>query len=137
MLSYIKNTLFITIAITLLTGCATVISGTSQNVNLQAISSENNEELEGVTCTIRDSNGMVYSMPSNPGSINIKKGQGALMPQCKKDGYKQISYGIGDSFDAITLVNVVFWPGFIVDAVTGSMNKYPSHITIVMKPAQS
>lgn len=121
-------------AMGLVTGCATIFSGTSQNVNIQAVSSESNETLAGVICTIRDGSGMIYAIPSNPGSVSIKKGQGALMPECRKKGYKQISYGVGDSFNAITFVNVLFWPGFIVDAATGSMNKYPSHVTVMMEP---
>lgn len=121
------------IACVILSGCATVFSGTSQNITLQAINADNNELLEGVTCTIRDGNGMLYILHSNPGSVEVKKGQGALTPVCKKKGYTQLSYGVGDSFDALTIVNVLFWPGFIVDAVTGSMQKYPSHIMVTMK----
>jgi hypothetical protein len=28
------------------------------------------------------------------------------------------------SFDAIGLINIFFWPGFIVDAVTGAITEY-------------
>lgn len=122
------------LAVTLLSGCATVLTGTSQNITLQAINAKTNEPLEDVVCTIRDSNGMIYAVPSNPGTVNINKGRGGLIPQCKKDGYKQLSYGVGDSFNAITIVNVLFWPGFLVDAATGSLNKYPSHISVMMEP---
>ncbi|AIL65251.1 hypothetical protein NOVO_04345 [Rickettsiales bacterium Ac37b] len=31
------------------------------------------------------------------------------------------------------LVNVLFWPGFIVDAATGAVHKAPSHITVFME----
>ena len=74
------------IACVILSGCATVFSGTSQNITLQAINADNNELLEGVTCTIRDGNGMLYILHSNPGSVEVKKGQGALTPVCKKKG---------------------------------------------------
>jgi len=116
-----------------LSGCATVFSGTTQNINVMAIDSETNEPIKGVKCTVRDGDGMVHVVMGNPGTFVINKGQGALTPICKKDDYTQISYGVGENFNAITLINVLFWPGFIVDIATGAMKKYPSHMTIMME----
>ena len=75
---------------------------------------------------------MLYTVPSNPGSVLVTKGAGALTPNCVKAGYVQKSFGVGDSFNAVTIVNILFWPGFIVDAMNGSMHKYPSHIAVIM-----
>lgn len=130
----LKKTTTLLLLPIILSGCATIFTGTSQNINIQAVSSKDNETLKGVRCTIRDGEGTIYAVPSNPGSISIRKGKGSLTPKCRKTGYKQITYGVGENFNAITFVNVLFWPGFIVDAVTGSMNKYPSHIAVLMEP---
>ncbi|MCH2037017.1 MAG: hypothetical protein MK137_00290 [Rickettsiales bacterium] len=126
--------IFITFLICIsITSCATVLSGTSQSITLQAVDAKTNEQLEDVVCTIRDGEGLTYPIPANPGTVQVRKGRGSLTPICKKDGYKQTSFGVGDSFNAISIVNVIFWPGFIVDAVTGSIHKYPSHISVMME----
>ncbi len=116
-----------------LVGCATIFTGTTQTINLQAIDAQTSQPLSGVSCTIADGKGMIYSIPSNPGSVLVTKGAGGITPNCRKDGYVQKSFGVGDSFNAVTMINILFWPGFIVDAMTGSMHKYPSHITVVME----
>ena len=59
----------------MLNACATVLSGTSQDITLQAIDSEKNEHLAGVKCTIRDGGGMIYAVPSNPGTVSVRKGK--------------------------------------------------------------
>ena len=117
----------------LLTGCATVFTGTMQTISLQAVDAEDQEVIPDVKCTIRDNNGTVYFLNSNPGSVSVKKGQAPLTPICKKKGYRQIHYAVGESFNAVTIVNVLFWPGFLVDAMTGSLQKYPSHIVVTME----
>jgi hypothetical protein len=116
-----------------LSGCATIFTGTSQSVNIRAVDSANNQPLKGVTCSITDGKGIVYAVPANPGSVQITKGHGALSPNCQKVGYIQKNFGVGEDFNAVTIVNILFWPGFIVDAMTGSMHKYPSHITVFME----
>jgi hypothetical protein len=118
---------------TLLSSCATIFTGTTQNINFQAVDSANNEPLKNVVCVVRNGNGMTYPVSSNPGTIRVEKGEGALTPDCKAAGYKQTSYAVGENFNSVALVNVLFWPGFLVDMATGSMHKYPSHMTTMMQ----
>ncbi len=115
------------------TGCATLFSGTTQNINVQAIDSETNTPLEGVFCTLTDGKGMKYKVPTNQGEVTVQKGKDILKPECKKEGYVQSSAGVGESFDKIGLVNILFWPGFIVDGVSGAMHEYPSHVVVTME----
>jgi hypothetical protein len=116
-----------------LVGCATIFTGTTQNINIQAIDTKTNQPVSDVSCTLTDGKGVVYAIPSNPGSVLVSKGSGAITPNCRKEGYVQKTFGAGDSFNAVTMINILFWPGFIVDAMSGSMHKYPSHITVVME----
>jgi hypothetical protein len=74
---------------------------------------------------------------SNPGSAIVSRSNGSLQVNCKKEGYIQLNTAVGDSFNSTTLVNVLFWPGFIVDAVTGAYKKYPSHYVVSMEKAKS
>lgn len=121
-------------AFLLLTGCATIFTGTTQNINVQALNTNNNSIIPGATCVITDGKGRTYPISSNPGSTVISKGQGALSVRCMKAGYRQKEIGVGQDFNAWTIVNVLFWPGFIVDAATGAIQKYPSYITVLMEP---
>jgi len=56
-----------------------------------------------------------------------------LQVNCNKDGYIQTNLDVMDSMNGITFINAIFWPGFIVDAVSGSMQKYPKHLVVQMK----
>lgn len=129
----IKNTIIALCAVSL-TACATILSGTTQTINVQAVDARNNQPLSGVVCNVVDGTGMRYPISGNPGTVTVRKGQGILKPECRKLGYTQTSVAVGESFNALTIVNVLFWPGFIVDAVSGTMQKYPSYISITMEP---
>lgn len=120
----------------LLQGCATIISGTTQTISVQAINEQNHQIIPGALCTITDGKGRVYPINSNPGNVLVSKGQGALSVNCHKQGYKQTQIGIGESFNGWTVANIIFWPGAIVDAATGAIQKYPSHITVLMLPVR-
>jgi uncharacterized protein YceK len=40
-------------------GCATVFSGTSQNINVKVIDSQTNTPLDNVSCTVTDGSGVI------------------------------------------------------------------------------
>lgn len=114
-----------------LTGCATIFSGTSQTINVKVVDATTQVPLQNVSCVVSDGNNS-YTMAGNPSAINISKG-GHVVINCSKPGYRQLNMAVGDSFNAVTIVNVLFWPGFIVDAVSGAYKKYPSHYLINMQ----
>lgn len=121
---------------TLLTGCfATVFSGSTQKMQMKVIDSKG-DLVEGVRCVVRAPSGASYFLPSNPGTVVVQRGSGLLSVDCKKAGYGQLDVMIGESFNNVTLFNLVppFFPtGFIVDAVTGAYKKYPSHYVVTME----
>jgi hypothetical protein len=119
----------------LVAGCATIISGTTQPIHLQAIDARTHEIIPGAMCTLCDSKGRMYEYNTNPGVVIVTKGQGALTAHCIVPGYRQKEVGIGSSFNAWTIANVIlFWPGIFVDALSGAIQNYPSHITVLMEP---
>lgn len=121
------------LAIFALSGCATVFTGSTSNVQIRVVDAESNEFINDIKCSVIDNDGMVYLFSSNPGNIIANKGKGTLRVDCKKPGYAQQNMGISQNINGVTFINVLFWPGFIVDAVTGSMHKYPASVTIQMK----
>jgi hypothetical protein len=121
----------------LFNGCATIVTGTTQPIHLQAIDSRTHQVIPGAICTITDSSGRAYLVNSNPGTVIVTKGQGALIARCERPGYRQKEVGVGQSFNAWTIANVIlFWPGVFVDAMSGAMQKYPSHVTVLMEPCR-
>ena len=114
----------------LVTGCSTVISGTTQQVQVKVVDT-NNTMIKNATCSV--SNGSAsYEFDSNPATIMVSKNE-SLVIKCRAKGYKQKGTGFGKSFDSTTLINVLFWPGFLVDGVSGAMHKYPSHVVVEMQ----
>ncbi|MDF2965728.1 MAG: putative lipoprotein [Rickettsiaceae bacterium] len=114
-------------------GCGTVFSGTSQTINIKAVDAKDNSLLESCKCSVMDGSGGTYIVPANPGSVIVSRANGPVQVTCKKDGYRQLNTAVGDSFNATTLVNVLFWPGFIVDAMSGAYKKFPSHYVVAME----
>ena len=126
-----KNIVMVLLSLSL-TSCATILSDSNQNVNIKVIST-NNQLIDSPTCQVLSGNGMRFDVVGNPGVVNVNKSNGISGIECTKKGYKQSSVSVGKSFDKVSLVNVLFWPGFIVDAMSGSMNKYPSHVVVKMQ----
>lgn len=125
--------MFVVLISMLLTSCATLFSGTTQTINVKIVDSADNQLLSKVSCTVSDGSGGTYAIVKNPSIIHVTKGKGTIIIMCKKPGYRQMNMAVGDSFNALTVVNVLFWPGFIVDAASGAYKKYPSHYLISME----
>jgi hypothetical protein len=119
--------------LTVLGGCATIISGDKQKVSLQAIDKNTQHVIPDAKCSLTNSKGVIVPVYGNPGNVSLSREYGKLQANCIAKGYKQTGVGVGESFNAWTLVNVFFLPGFIVDAATGAVKKYPSHITVLMQ----
>ncbi|WP_341764485.1 hypothetical protein [Candidatus Tisiphia endosymbiont of Beris chalybata] len=117
----------------LLQGCATVFSGTTQPINIKVVESNTNALLADCNCIVTDGGGGQQVLATNPGVVRVSKAQGGVQVTCQKAGYRQLNTSVGDSFNATTIVNVLFWPGFIVDAVTGAYKKLPSHYVVSMQ----
>ena len=122
-----------TLIFSLLTGCATIISGTSQVINVKAIDKQTQQVIPHAKCTLSNSKGVNYPVYGNPGSVSVAREYGGLQATCTAKGYVQTGVGVGESFNAWTLVDVIFWPSFLVDAATGAAKKYPSYITVLMQ----
>jgi hypothetical protein len=116
-----------------LSGCATVVSGTSQTLQIQALDAQTHHTIPGAMCNVITSSGVNIPMTSNPGSVNVARGKGPLQVTCKKAGYNQTQIGVGTSFNAWTIADVLFWPAFIVDGLDGAYSQYDqSFVTVLM-----
>jgi hypothetical protein len=123
---------FLLLCLSSTSGCATLFGGSSQTISLKAVDTSGNM-LDGVKCVFQDSYGDKYNVNSNPGSATIPRGKDALSAVCTKPGYKQLNTAVGQDFNKTTLLNVLFWPGALVDGMTGAYKKYPSHYLVTME----
>ncbi|NLZ74082.1 MAG: hypothetical protein GX905_09775 [Bacteroidales bacterium] len=61
-------------------------------------------------------------------TISLKKELNDKQLVIKNEGEKSKAVIIESTFNAHTLWNILFWPGFLVDLGTGQMNKYENTI---------
>jgi len=94
-------------------GCATILSSDSQNITF-------NSEPQGANIKVGP-----YECIT-PCSLKIPKGQQYVI-EASYAGEKKI-VPLTKKMAGSTFWNILFWPGFLVDAITGNIKKYePEH----------
>lgn len=111
--------------------CATIFTKSRQSITFSGI--------EGTKIYDASSNVKLAEIGSDKtATVSIKKKMGDKELLAKKDGYKTYPFLLESSFNATTLWNILFWPGFLVDLGTGQMNKWDNtQINIEMEKADS
>lgn len=112
-----------------LSGCATVIKGSSQSI---AISTP---PVIGASCVLSSKEGN-WTVTS-PGVVKVEKSKEDIQARCTKPGYQDGIATIPSDFQGWTLGNLLIPGGLIgfgVDAATGAMNDYPKAFQIPMFP---
>lgn len=96
----------------LLTGCSTMFGTSNRTISV-------NSSPENATIYL---NGQEYG--GTPGNIKIGNPTiNSYVVTVKAPGFKTYSEAVETSFQWVGLWNILFWPGFIVDALTGDMMK--------------
>lgn len=113
-----------------LSGCASIINGTSQPVSV------NTASVTGATCSLQSNKGTWY-VNKTPGSTMIHRGYGDLDVKCHKDGYLDGQQTVKSHAKPIVAGNIIFGIlggpiGVGVDAADGAAYDYPSNITVPM-----
>jgi hypothetical protein len=112
----------------LFTGCASIIEGNTQNVNIYG------EPNINANCQAKDSNGKNYNI-TIPGNLIVNRGDGPLNVSCQGgegSGSKIVQETLEPWFFASILFTGIF---AVVDTVNGSYQKYPDVINIPMSSA--
>ena len=94
---------------TLVPGCSTVISGTKQAIEVSSTPS-------GAKVRMGPYDG------TTPFVITMPKGKDYLIEVTQDSERRVVS--LERHFDSIGFINILFWPGFIIDAVSGAMLEY-------------
>lgn len=118
-------------AMLLLTSCATIISGSKAGVTVR-----NDNVTTAVTLSYDNK---VEEHVFLPHTIKVKRGYKPTMITAKAEGYEEGSVLLPKKFNSTTLLNLIgLYPGILIDAATGSIMKPDQNeIVIPMKPIVS
>jgi hypothetical protein len=110
-----------------LSGCATIIEGTTQSVSV------NTMPATGAKCKLQSSEGVWYV--TTPGSVTVHKTKNNLDVSCAKDGFADASESVAPHFNGATVGNVLAGGliGAGIDAASGANYTYPDEIDVPMK----
>ena len=122
--------------IALLTGCASIVSGTNQVVSVEARHSLRDfRPVSGATCQLNNGKGVYYV--TTPGTVTVNRAYEDLSIKCEKDDFLPGLASVKSTTKGMAFGNILFG-GFIgagVDAATGAAYDYPSMIKVIMGEA--
>jgi hypothetical protein len=118
----------------ILSGCSSIVSGTSQDVVV-------NTNPEGAECRIEREGIEIGRVFNTPGSANISKTKHDITIFCDKEGYHTATYindsgwesgsgAAGIALDVILTLGI----SSAIDSATGADNKYESPVNITLVP---
>ena len=115
-----------------LSGCSTIINGTSQQIVV-------NTNPAGADCGLYRQGIRIGEVANTPGSVLIEKTKHDISVVCVKDGYQQATYFNKSGVAGATFGNVILGGGvgWIVDSASGSDNKYDSPVNITLPATQT
>ena len=94
-------------------GCATIFSGTDEDITFDS-------EPSGATVRI---DGIVVG--TTPTTVEVDRpGFEDQDITLELEGYEDRRFELDKEFNTVSILNILFWPGFIVDALTGAIYKY-------------
>lgn len=123
----IRNSLILILFISIITSCASIISGRKQKVNINTYPSGAKVFVEG------KDQGVI-----TPSTIKLRRKK-QINITFQKEGYNDGNIIQNGSFNGATIGNILLGgiPGFLVDWGTGAIYKYPKEITYTLQPSSN
>lgn len=118
------KTIFV-LPLAMLSACATLVNGSSQNVTVST-------NPPGASCTLDRVGARVGAISATPGSVRLDKSKNDLSVTCAKDGYQTATVAHPPSFSGATFGNIIAGGviGVVVDAASGANYSYPDDIRL-------
>jgi hypothetical protein len=113
-----------------LSGCASVIEGTSQIITV-------NTNPSGADCSLnRMPEGVIGRVSGTPSGVTIRKTKYDITIKCNKPGYQEATFLNHSGAAGATFGNIVLGGGigWAIDSASGSDNKYESPVNISLVP---
>jgi hypothetical protein len=121
----LKKILFI--AVILLSGCSSIVSGTSQTLTI-------NTSPEGADCAVVREGRVIGRVSPTPSSIVVQKTKHDITVECTKAGYQKATYYNKSDVEGATFGNIVLGGGigWAIDSASGADNKYTEIMNITL-----
>jgi hypothetical protein len=104
---------FVALALLLFSGCATLFSGTDEDVTFRSEPSGAQIIIDGVT------------VGTTPATVEVDRpGLNDMDVTVELEGYEARTFELDKKFNNTAIWNILFWPGFIIDALTGALFRY-------------
>jgi hypothetical protein len=126
-----KNFVILALLI-VMSGCSSVIEGTSQEIVV-------NTNPAGANCSLDRQGVSIARINPTPGAATIKKTKYDITIVCKKDGYQDATYMNKSGSAGATFGNIVLGGGigWAIDSAAGADNKYDSPVNITLVPVET
>lgn len=125
-----KKTLFIITIAATLSSCCTIFTASKQSITFTA---PNGTKIYDAETNVK----IAEVKNDNMVTTKIKKKLTDKQLIARKEGYSPTPFILETEFNASTLWNLLFWPGFLVDLGTGKMFKWDnSIINVELEPAE-
>lgn len=132
-MSTVKVT-FVFAATLAMSGCATLLEGTSQEILVST-------NPAGATCTLEREGQTIATIPATPSAALVQRRKHDITIRCKKDGFQDAIYvnnsGLASgSVAGNVAADLLLTAGLssIVDSASGADNQYESTVNITMIP---
>jgi len=104
------------VAVLSLTSCATVFTGTKDNISFNSTPDNATVSINGV------------DKCQTPCTIPVSRSLGSTTVQLTKDGYQMKSFDLEKKFNAISIINLTDIIAWAIDLATGAVNKYDTKL---------
>lgn len=120
----------IVVMVTLLSGCASIVSGTNQVVSVET--RDKSKQLSGASCQLVNDKGTYYV--TTPGTVTVRRSLQDMNVKCEKDNAEPGVAAVKSSTKAMAFGNILFGGviGAGVDIASGAAYDYPSIIQVMM-----
>ena len=118
------------VALTTLSGCASIVSGQNQSVSVVAKDQMN--DVSGAKCSLVNDKGTWYA--TTPGSVTVRRSFNDLSVNCSHDGTAPGATSVKSTTKGMAFGNILFGGliGAGVDISTGAAYDYPEVIVVKM-----
>jgi hypothetical protein len=118
-----------TLAVVCLSGCSTIIEGTSQNIAIAT-------SPPGGYCSLKRKGQDIATVRQTPAEVTVDKTKDDILVTCAVAGYAPASQYLHSGIAAGTYGNIIAGGlvGWGVDSMTGADNEYPATVSLNMTP---
>ena len=122
----------VAVCLSVLSGCASIVNGTSQVISVQTVAE--NDSVPGALCVLANDKGTW--LLRTPGLVTVHRAYGDLTIKCDKDGFEPGILAAKSHTKGAAYGNILFGGliGAGIDMGNGAAYDYPAFITVMMGP---